>query len=96
MKNFRFKKHCFLFWQNFGIKNVKISFNEKELDVYNVSFPKKKKHAWKNALAIEKYIKRKSREEDFILAIEFNHIKRPKRNYLLFKRKARPRDCVTT
>ena len=38
-------------------------------------FPRKRNMLGKMPLAIEKYIKRKSREEDFILAIEFNHIK---------------------
>ena len=70
--------HCFSYWKNFGIKRVSILINEKELDLYNASFPKNKKFAWKNALSIEKFIKRQSKNEDFILAIAFNQLKNRK------------------
>ena len=81
-------KYCFSFWKNFGVKNIRLSLNDYHLDLYNASFPKqKKKYLWENILEMEKFIKRNSMNDDFILAIEFNQTSNREEILLYLKEK---------
>jgi hypothetical protein len=67
-----FERYCSL-WKTYGITQVKLKVSEnKNINVFNVSLPNKKKKIWSYILEIEKFVKRIAYEDDYILAIEFN------------------------